>query len=123
MFIYVKKNMLPTLLFGIIISILEPGCATTEKSADDEPPITSHYTIEIGEVEKHSAPLPNYYPFYMNLYLGSELERRYLKYRGWDFSGNGIVDYLEELNEDGETIGHYFDFEQNGVINAELGSR
>lgn len=122
MSIYVKKNKLPTLLLGIIISILEPGCATTEKSEEAEP-VTSHYTIEMGEVEKHLPPLPDYYPFYMNWYMGSELERRYLKYRGWDFSGNGMIDYLEELDEGVETIGHYFDFEQNGVINARIGSR
>lgn len=107
---------------GLIISILEQGCTTTEKSPD-EGDVKSHYTIEIGEIEKHMEPLPDYIPFYLNWYQGSKLQQRYLKYRGWDFSGNGIIDYLEELNEDGESIGHYFDFDQDGTIDAELAKR
>jgi len=115
---HINLTYLPSLAIGFIISILELGCATTEKSAETEQ-VKSHYTIEIGEVEKHLTPLPDYYPFYLNWYQGSELHLRYLKYRGWDFSGNGLVDYLEELDENGESIGHYFDFYQNARIDAE----
>ncbi|MFW7380314.1 MAG: hypothetical protein ACOH5I_15995 [Oligoflexus sp.] len=119
---HIKITCLRLLLIGPIISNLLLGCATTEKSTDSESD-KSHYTIEFGEVEKHLAPLPDYYPFYLNWYQGSELVKRYLKYRGWDFSGNGLVDYLEELNENGESIGHYFDFDQDAIIDAQVGQR
>lgn len=85
------------------------GNAPTNKEA-------THYIVSIGDKKTNADPIPNYVPFWLLQYRGEILVKRYLQFKGWDYNKDGLIDQLVELNDHGETIGAYYDFDFDGKI-------
>jgi hypothetical protein len=76
----------------------------------------THYIVSIGDTKVNADPIPNYVPFWLLQYRGEILVKRYLQFKGWDYNKDGLIDQLIELNDHGETIGAYYDFDFDGNI-------
>lgn len=104
---------------GTLISILGTACRTTEKSDQAHTALSSSsqskaefYQLSKGATVANPELLPNYIPFYLKEVGESGVIRAYLKYRGWDFDKDGVIDMLEELSPEGDTLSRTFDFKE-----------
>lgn len=127
------KALISVLYFAATVFSLASRATPIEKKANDsqsqvqslsarplvKPAVNTeatHYIVSIGDTKVNPDPIPNYMPFWLLQYRGEILVKRYLQFRGWDYNKDGLIDQLVELNDVGETIGAYYDFNFDGKI-------
>ncbi len=139
MYKYLSSHSTIITAIGTLISILGIACTTTEKVGEaresSSPELESKdldskssdqvlfYQLTRGEKIENPELLPDYIPFYLKVVGSKGVKEEYLKYRGWDFDKDDIIDMLEELSPDGERLGEVFDFENSGYDEVWSGTK
>ena len=76
--------------------------------------IDGYYLLEKGEIVSNKHPLPDLIPFIQKVFEKDKQVGEYLRFRGWDFNKDGVIDMLEELNSEGSVVKRDYDFNSDG---------
>ncbi len=119
----IQATLKPALLciFGLFISILAVGCASTEKTEEPskEAPQPTHFVLDPAPVLKGDDPLPDLTAVYVKVYAVDRLVERRLAYKAWDFNKDGKADLLEYVDAEGHVIRRAYDFNSDGKVDRE----
>jgi len=104
----------------IVIGIGMVACVSNDEKptqvSDISAPEQLSYRYEVGESRIEEDPLPNLQPVYVMKSQVSELTRKRIGYKGWDFDKDGQLDMLQVLNLKGRQVATAFDFNGDGEI-------
>jgi hypothetical protein len=108
-------------ILGSFISILGPGCVSTEKTVElsKEAPQPTHFVLDPAPVLKGDEPLPDLTAVYVKVYSQDQFIERRLAYKAWDFNKDGTADLLEYVDAQGYVIRRAYDFNSDGKVDRE----